>query len=169
MALTLGTDTYQNLAALETYAAAHFGASDLTTWDAATDAVKETAARQATQYIESEFMGQFLGGIRSTSQDLQFPRNSFYDNAGRFVNDDYPKALTNAHAELVKSIVVGGADLVPNTERGGMVKREKVDVIEIEYADGAPASGGRSTYRFAALLLKPILDAKRAGNRLVRV
>lgn len=164
MALTVGTDSYISLADAETYATEHFIGDDKTTWDAASDADKEAALRQATQYVDAKFRDRFLGHIQSTSQALEWPRAAAFDRSGRTLTGT-PDAVKDTVVELAKERIAAGDNIVPVEERGGLVKRERVEgAVEVEYFDGAPS--GR-TYQFAEMLLSQVLE--RRANKLVRV
>lgn len=166
MALTLtgsAADSYESVDNADTYATAHFIGTDLTTWNGASNADKEAALRQATQFIDANFRDRFPGRIRSTPQALEWPRSGAQDRAGRILND-VPDVVKNATVELAKDRLVDGSNLVPAESRGGQIKREKVDVLEVEYMDGAPAG---TWYRWAEKLLSLVLTS--AGRRIVRV
>lgn len=163
MAVTVGTDSYISLSDAETYVTNHVIGDDKTTWDAASDADKEAALRQATQFVDAKFRDRFLGYIQSTSQALEWPRTAAFDRSGRTLTGT-PDAVKDAVVQLAVARIVADGDLVPVEDRGGQVKREKVGSLEVEYFDGAPS--GR-TYQFAEMLLSQVL--RRAANRLVRV
>jgi hypothetical protein len=152
-----------SVADADTYATENFMGADLTAWNAATTANKEASLRQATQYIDSRFRDRFVGYIRSQSQALEWPRSNAYDRSGRLLTGT-PDAVKAATTELAKERILAGTSLVPSEARGGAVKREKVDVIEVEYMDNAPAG---TTYRFVSDLLSLVL--KQSSRRVVRV
>lgn len=156
-------DGYITASDADTYATAHFIGADLTAWNGADADTKEAAIRQATQYIDSYFRDRFPGVIQSYSQALEWPRIGAQDKAGRTLNG-IPDVLKDATCELAKARIVAGTNLVPDEARGGKVKREKVDVVEVEYMDGAPSG---TTYKFAEKLLSLVL--KGGGGRLKRV
>jgi hypothetical protein len=163
MALTVGTDSYTDVASADTYATNHFIGDDLTTWNGATTANKEAALRQATQYIDAYFRDRFPGVIQSDSQALEWPRINAYDRSGRYLTGT-PDAVKNATVELAKERLVSGTNLIPVADRGGKVKREKVGQLEVEYMGSAPAN---RLYRWAEHVLNLVL--KESSNRLVRV
>lgn len=162
MPLVVGTDTYVSVVDADTYVTDHFRGDDLTTWDTASDD-KEAALREATQYIDANFEDNFVGEIQTTSQTLAWPRVNAVDNAGRLLNG-IPSAVKDATVELAFSAL--GGKLVPDESRGGKVKREKVDVLEVEYFDNAPAG---TTYGWVEQLLRPVLKHSGAVKRLFRV
>lgn len=100
--------------------------------------VKEAALVKATDYIEQEYRDAWQGTRVTITQDLEWPRydmpsgvDGYYRNA-----DDIPQELKDATALLAIEYITSG-ELNPNLDRGGMVSREKTDVIETEYFQGA--------------------------------
>ena len=163
MALTLGADSYVTLTDANTY----WSDRNNSTWSAASDANKEKALREATQYLDGAY--EFLGNITSVSQTLAWPRSGVVISEGNFdgvfyQDTDYPKFLTQACNELALDAL--GARLRPSQERGGKVVKEKVDVIEVEYSEFAPS---QRTFDFVTLLLKPIVKGVSGQLKLVRV
>lgn len=150
MTITVGTDTYLTVAAADSY----WSARNNSTWSAASTAEKEKALIESTQYIDSTF--SFIGS-QILDNVLAWPRYDATVLHGNFAGKYYdsstiPPQIESACAELALQAL--SSRLIDVKDRGGMVKREKVDVIEIEYSDFAP--GGKS-YKFAANLLKPLL------------
>lgn len=163
MTVTVGTDVYQSVADFDAYAIANFIGADLVAVQAATTAVKEASLRQGAQLIDSRYRDRFPGTIRSESQALEWPRINAYDRSGRLLTG-IPDAVASANAELAKERILAGTSLVPSEARGGAIKREKVDVIEVEYFDNAPVG---TTYRFVSDLLSAVLTS--ASRRVKRV
>ncbi len=163
MALTVGTDTYISAADADTYAQDHFRGDDLLEWSAAEDD-RDSLLREATQYIDANFEDRFVGEIQTTSQKLAWDRVNAVDNSGRVLNG-IPDPVKNTTVELALAALLNGK-LVPDESRGGKVKREKVDVLEIEYFDNAPPG---TTFDWAESLLNPVLQHSGAVKRVVRV
>lgn len=124
-------ESYISTTDADTYIAAYKGAN--TTWDGATDATKEIAARQATQYIDGVYNWQ--GEIYSSGQALDWPRNYVYNDRG-LMEVGIPTKLEQATAEVM-FLIVTGVTITENVDRSKQTKREKVDVIEVEYEAGA--------------------------------
>ena len=128
MALTVGTDTY-------------ISETDFATWAMARGitiaGTKETLLRKAMDYIEIQ---QFQGEKTEDTQDLQFPR--------------YPDTTVPANiitAQCVAAYLIDtGVNLFATVDRA--IKREKVDVIEIEYQVNA---GEAPRYPWLNTLLAP--------------
>lgn len=160
MAVTVGTDVYVSVADADTY----WSNRNNSTWSAALTADKEKALREATQYIDGAFT--FIGVLTDDDQPLAWPRSSALVQSGNFKNKLYgvneiPARLKDANAEMALEAL--SARLKPVQERGGLIKREQVDVVEVEYMDFAPSG---KAFDFVAMILKPLTINK---NRLVRV
>ncbi len=129
--IVAGAESYLSVADADTYWGEH---GSPTAWTGATTAVKEAALRYSTQWIDDNFV--WTGLIVSSAQVLDWPRQSVYDDQGRLVSDSIiPQRLKDATAEMAKNHIDSALDATQ--ARGGDVKREKVDVIEIEYMDWA--------------------------------
>lgn len=167
MALTIygaSADSYTSLADADTYVASYFSNADLTVWQAASTEAKESALRQATQYIDSKFGDRFPGQIVSTSQSLAWPRVNASDRAGRVITD-IPDACRNATVELAGRRVVSGGSLAPAQSRG--LKSAKVGPIEVKYTAAAASGAPETNYQWVNQLLSAVLIT--AGRRIVRV
>lgn len=86
---------------------------------------------KAMDYIESQ---NFKGYKYTDEQALQFPRGNVYIDDYAIGIDEIPTQLINALNEAV-IVEDAGSEILPTNERE--TKREKVDVIEVEYSDGA--------------------------------
>lgn len=123
------------------------GKTDSDSYVSVTDATTYAAARgitlsgdtaaievniiKAMDYIESQ---NFKGFKFTDEQALQWPRGDVHID-GYFIDaDEIPTQLINALNETV-IVENQGSEILPTSERE--TKREKVDVIEVEYADGA--------------------------------
>ncbi len=124
-------ESYISVADADTYIAAYKGAN--TTWDGATEADKEIAARQATQYLDGRFY--WKGQVSSSTQVLDFPRDLIYDEIGTEI-EGVPTGLEQACATAML-LIVTGETLTVNVSRDDQVKRKKVDVLETEWEVGA--------------------------------
>lgn len=129
----------------------------------ATDPQIQAAIIKATSYIDGEYRSRWKGQRVSVLQSLQWPR--YYvlvdpTDASYLASDAIPQALKDATCEAALRAIT--ADLAPDLERGGKVKREKVDVIETEYTDGAPVT---TSYQVIDQLLGGLL---KNSNELVR-
>ena len=97
---------------------------------------RKIALIRATDYICRHYRWK---GIKSDSeQSLCWPREGMTDEDGAAVDiSGIPERLKNGVCEGALRELSGPLD--PDQERGGRVRREKVDVLEIEYSEGAPA------------------------------
>lgn len=76
----------------------------------------------------------YIGSKNTKEQALQWPRLNVYIDTFVVTTTEIPQLLKDLQAEV--SIAIGnGNDPLATVERG--VKKEKVDVIEIEYQDNA--------------------------------
>lgn len=165
MTLTVGTNSYITVAQADSY----WSARNNSTWAGATTADKEKALIEATQYIDNSF--SFIG-VHGTldldTQPLAWPRDGVVIRSGTFKyvdieNDVVPQAVKDAQAELALEAL--SARLDPVQDRGGAVKKTKVDVIEVEYFDWAPSA---KTFKFVTKLLRPYLESGPGNMKLTR-
>lgn len=116
----------------------------------ASDTDREEALRKATDYMVQVYRLRWDGVRKTSTQALDWPRsfvkrpdfeysglNGYTVIGGDYYypSDEVPAEVANACALLAEKSVAG--DLSPDIER--LTKREKVDVLEVEYADNAPA------------------------------
>lgn len=161
MTVTVGTDVYLSIADADLY----WSARNNSTWAAATTAAKEKALIEATQYIDGAY--SFIGQ-QNVLNALAFPRYDVFIERGNFYGVTYdavtiPPQIKSACAELALEAL--SARLVAVKDRGGAVKREKVDVIEVEYLDFAPSG---KTFTFVSMILNPLLKNNKAMKGLNR-
>ena len=155
MAIVVGTDSYLSVADADAYWLARNNA----TWAAASNAEKEKALIESTQYIDGAY--NFIG-VQIITNVLAWPRNSAHVKSGNFKgviydSDTIPPQVENACAEL--SLDGLSSRLRPTAERGGAIKRERVEgAVEIEYSDFAPS---HKTYDFVSMIIKPLLTKRK--------
>lgn len=138
------------------------------------DTQREQCLRNVSDYMLQTYRGSWKGYRSSTTQALDWPRNSVeLDDIGAYYGYDYgfvipynvvPVQIQQANA-LFAEIAAGidGFELAVNLDR--LVKREKFDVFETEYADAATPY---TIYRAPAMLLAPFLETSGSMVRLVR-
>lgn len=163
MAVVVGTDVYLSVAAADTY----WSDRNNSTWAAATAAAKEKALREATQYLDGKY--KFIGALSVYTQLLAWPRSGAEITTGNFTGAYYdnvtiPPQIESACAELALEAL--SARLQPVAARGGAIKKEKVDVIEVEYMDFAPS---QTTYSFVTSLMSGLIIGGGNNVKLVRV
>lgn len=132
-------DSYCSLA----FADAYCTARNVTSWTGS-DAHKNAALIRATDHLGQSYRYLWAGYRKTESQALDWPRHEVprLDMPGTYWQgmlqsyysaDVVPIEVQKACVELaVRSL---GESLAPDVSR--IKKREKVDVIEVEYADGA--------------------------------
>jgi len=82
---------------------------------------------RSMDYIE---MQRFIGVKAKDDQSLEWPRADLY----KYKSNEIPAELIKAQFALCVQIDIGNDPLSPGDRQ---TKREKVDVIEVEYMDGA--------------------------------
>lgn len=131
---------------------AYFAARGNEAWPGLALPAKEAALRQATDYMEAVF-GRLWRSVRqSDEQALAWPREGWHG---------VPVAVQRACAELAFRASAG--PLLP--DQGPQVKRERVDVLEVEY-QADTRQGVRYVHVWA--MLGPFLDAAQTQVQAVR-
>jgi hypothetical protein len=157
--LVAGANSYVSVAEARAYAAAR--ASTLPE----DNAEVEAALIVAVDYLES--LGAKYQGkkVDPATQELQWPRQSVEIDGWQVPVDTIPKQLKNAQIQLAIENAAG-VDLMP-TGDGREVIREKVDVLETEWA---PGSGGAAQPVFPKVeaLLTPLMSAGFGGIKVKR-
>jgi hypothetical protein len=136
----------------------------ITLWATMSDAEKEAAIVRATHFMTQRYRLRWLGTRRFDTQALDWPRYNVQlpDVDILYVQSTVvPVEVQQACAEMAFKAAAG--DLTP--DEGQRVKRQKVDVVEVEYADGS-----RPTKRYVAVdrLLAPYLFGAN-GDSTMRV
>lgn len=123
--IVTGANSYATEAELTAYAVAR------------TAAISSSPAAllvKAMDFIESL---SFIGDKKTKDQPLQWPRENVYIDGFECESTEIPQELKAAQLAVAMSINAGIDPLGAITRA---VKREKVDVIEVEYMDNAAAS-----------------------------
>ena len=111
MAIVVGVNSYVTELELTTYAADR---------DINISGNTETLLIKAMDYIEIQ---SYWGSKTDEDQDLEFPRNG---------DTVVPEKIKTA--QIVTALLIdSGEDMFPTSEQA--IKREKIDIIEIEYQD----------------------------------
>lgn len=140
MALVVGTDTYVTTTELTAYATAR-----------AITIVndEELILLKAMDYLEVQ---SYWGEKTDADQDLEFPRNG---------DTEVPQKIKTA--QIIAALLIdSGEDLFPTSTQA--IKREKVDVIEIEYQDYTSA---KKSYSQLNALLSPFLSASGLSFKVI--
>ena len=163
-----GANSYTSVADADTYHTDRGSAA----WDDLTEAQKQTALVKATDYIEQNYMNRWRGVLVEASQPLEWPRanvlgeyTSTYSPALYPYDYTIPENLKQAVCILALESLT--EDL--NPIQGQTIKREKVDVIEVEYMDAV--SGGRTSRSRPAIdgMLRKFISGSGLNARTVRV
>lgn len=135
-----GADAYSSVADCSAWAVAYYGAALN-----GNTAGKEAAIRRAVAYLD----GLKWKGVRTYGRDqsLAWPRNSVTDCEGSAIaSDEIPAELIFAQHVLARVEFQSPGALSPSLNLSAVVKREKVDVIEVEY-DTARMQGNANELR----------------------
>ena len=137
-------DSYVTVAEADAYHAIRPSAN---AWAALTEPEKEQRLVAASDYLDSQYI--FNGKKTDENQSREFPRNG---------STEIPTAIKKAVFELA---LQDSLTSNPSAE----VKREKVDVLEVEYFQ---ADAGSLRFGYIDGLLRPFLfQSKRMGAILV--
>ncbi len=110
-----------------------------------------------TDYMEQVYGLKWKGARTTDTQALSWPRYDVCANGFDVDSDVVPVAVQRACAEMALKAAAG--ELAPDV--GRLAKREKVDVIEVEYESGAVPY---VRYRAVDNLLAPYLDSVGGGS-----
>ena len=137
-------DSYVTVAEADAY---HAIRPSATTWAALSEPEKEQRLVAASDYLDSQYI--FNGKKTDENQPREFPRNG---------NTEIPTAIKKSVFELALQ-----DSLTSNAS--AEVKREKVDVLEVEYFQ---SDDGAIRFGYIDGLLRPfLLQSKRMGAILV--
>jgi len=157
MALVVGTNTYASEAELSAYASAR--EIDI----AGTPSALLTKAMDYLATLEDRWQGSRT----LASQPLAWPRTGVYVYGTALADDAIPQSLKDAQCRLAMDADAGSV-LLPTVPVGGKgsVIREKVDVVEVQYAEGY--NNSQPIFTAANALLKPLMVAGGGINFEVR-
>lgn len=100
----------------------------------ADDAAAEKLILRAMDYFESL---SFIGSKASSAQPLQWPRQNAYIDGYLVSSSSIPNEVKTSLYELTYAQETGSGEM---NAIGRKTKREKVDVIEVEYADNSSSA-----------------------------
>ena len=136
-------DSYISEANARTYVSDRYPTSDKFLTN--TDVENEPFLRRAVEELDGRYRLRYLGFRADTDQGLEWPRVEVQAPTDFFPFDPvttYPgRDLGRAQTEVARRLVQG-TDVNPDQSKGG-VTREKVDVIEVNYAT---PTGRRDTF-----------------------
>ena len=140
-----GANSYASVSEADTYASDR----GLTAWTGDT-AAKEAALIRATDYLEATYREAWLGYRATQTQALSWPRTNVEVDLYPVPANTVPTAVKSATIEMAIRALT--ENLL--ADQGQRVKREKVDVLEVEYADGSDAT---VRYPFVGRMLSPYI------------
>lgn len=140
------SNSYASVAQADSYFADRGNAD----WAALTTTAKEQALIKATDFLEATYRSAWKGYRVSSTQALSWPRVEVTADSFPIPSSIVPLPVVNACAEL--AIRATTTELL--ADQGQTVKREKVDVLEVEYQD---FSDPTERYPLVNRLLLPFL------------
>lgn len=156
-----GANSYVTVA----YADAYHSDRGNSTWNG-DDAAKQSALIRATDYLQQVYNGRWVGWMVDDDQPLDWPRTynrPSYPWVDYDISGEIPDRIKQAVCILALDTLHNGS-LNPDLARA--VKREKVDVIEVEYMDNAAERVKRPSVDG---LVKPYLQGSSLNSWAVRV
>ena len=131
--IVANANTYINEVDADAYFTARADPSD---WTGATTAVVEAALIYAAAQLDG--LIDWNGAIADNDQVLAWPRSGAEDHEGRdILVTVVPQRIKDAQCEMALLHIQSAVNQA--YDRGGMVAREKVGPVEVEYFDGAMA------------------------------
>lgn len=122
---------------------------NITDWDSYWED-RDTSMQEGTTYSEEQIIaalikaGDYLNGLawkgraHNYKQGMCWPRIEVTTRSGYLIGEsNVPLRIKFAQMELAKRELESSGALHPDLERGGRIKRKKVDVLEKEWFDGA--------------------------------
>lgn len=148
------SNSYATVAAADEYVTDR----GITGWTSLTSTVKQQALIKATDYLEATYRDAWKGDRVTETQALSWPRMSVYVDNFLMDANVVPKPVINACIEMALKSAAGETLIADQSQR---VKREKVDVIEVEYQD---YSDPAQQYLFVNRMLSAYLLSSSNGN-----
>jgi hypothetical protein len=121
-------DSYASVAESDAY----FATRGNTDWAALDTAAKESALILATDYLEATYSQAWLGERTSGTQALSWPRRGVMVDGFAVPANTVPVAVKKATFEMAFRASAGEPLIIDQAQR---VTKEKVDVLEITYAE----------------------------------
>ena len=153
------SNSYASVAQADSYFADRGNAD----WAALTTTEKQQALIKATDFLEATYRSAWKGYRVSATQALSWPRVDVVADGFPIPSSIVPLPVVYSCAELA----IRSTTTTLLADQGQQVKREKVDVLEVEYQDYSDP-----TERYPAvnrLLLPFLLSTSASGFAQVRV
>lgn len=152
-------NSYASVSAADSYVSDR----GITGWSSLTQTVKEQSLVKATDYLEATYRGAWKGNRVSETQSLSWPRYNVIVDGFNFPANVVPTQVVNACIEMAIRASLGETLLA---DQGQRVKREKIDVIEVEYQD---YSDPTQRYPLVNRMVMPyLISASESGFAVVR-
>lgn len=150
-------ESYISTADITTYLTARRTTTQLATWTAASETVKEHAARLATQYLDSTYKDLWDSWRYSDDQALDFPRTGVEIDGVAYDSDELPQQLLDAAAKLALKVTDGDV-LFADMADEGTVSSRSVRVGPItEAVSFTSGSRGIKKYRLVEIIIAPLI------------
>lgn len=150
------------------YADTYMRNTGRTAWAAKTEDERKAYLINATKYIDRTYSKVGWKGVKKfhRKQPLCFPRVELFDKDGDEVLG-IPDELKQAVCEA--GFIATTTSLFTTKDASGTIKKQKVDVLEVEYYSESDSSGGYIS-RFTVLdsLLSDFYKTKNGGSRILR-
>lgn len=132
-------------------------------WTALSTPIKQQSLVNATDYLEATYRSAYKGNRVSETQSLSWPRYNVIVDGFNFPANVVPTQVINACVEMAIRASLGETLLA---DQGQRVRREKIDVIEVEYQD---YSDPAQRYPLVNRMLMPyLISASESGFAVVR-
>ena len=156
---SLNADSYVSVADADQYFANH---NSPVAWTGATTAVKDSALRYATAWLDGEFF--WVGYLADLNQARGWPRLSAYDFYGR-IRTGIPQEVKDATCELALSNIVDAALNKVYVNPNPWISLAKAGSVEVQYRDWAPTA---VQYSYIIKILKGLYTSGGSQVGIVR-
>jgi hypothetical protein len=153
-------NSYASVSAADSYVADR----GITGWASLSQTIKEQSLVKATDYLEATYRAAWKGNRVSETQALSWPRYNVVVDGFNFASNVVPLQVVNACIEMAIRASAGETLLA---DQGQRVRREKIDVIEVEYQD---YSDPTQRYPLVNRMVMPyLISASESGFGVTRV
>lgn len=147
-------NSYASVAAADSYVSDR----GIAGWASLTTTVKQQSLVNATDFLEAAYRNAWKGYRASEAQALSWPRYAVVVDGYTVGTNVVPSAVINACIEMALRASTGETLIA---DQGQRVKREKIDVIEVEYQD---YSDPAQRYPMVNRMLSPYLLSTSDGG-----
>ena len=153
-------NSYASVSAADSYVADR----GIAGWTALSTTIKQQSLVNATDYLEATYRSAWKGNRVSETQSLSWPRYNVIVDGFNFASNVVPLQVVNACIEMAIRASAGETLLA---DQGQRVRREKIDVIEVEYQD---YSDPTQRYPLVNRMVMPyLISASESGFSVTRV